>query len=562
VIPDAIWFGRPERPLAGFLHAPSSPATGGVLICPPFGYEETCAYRTLRQLADLLAADGNLVLRFQYEGTGASSGSGLEPDLLERWLSSVQAGIAELRSRGVERPAIVGLRLGAALACAATGGAEDIGPIVLWSPVTSGARYRRELRALSATNVRTATDDGSLNAVGHVVPRELSEAMRNWSPLAALTRHNEVLVIDSLGLDVSATVEEIRSGGARARVIQIAGAVEFLQTDAERAIVPEDVLTAIVRWLRERPTAPPWLPSLSSADDRWRVFDGGSGKVREEFVRIGPTGLHAVITESVGRPARHGVVFLNNGVATADGPARAWVGFARALAAEGGVSCLRLDFSGLGNSPDLKSRRSGRARRDDPTPRTSAREVLDADRFLRERGVDDVTVVGLCSGAQTAVRTVAYTGSVERVVAINAPLTLFADIGVGPRRRIAWRYAAVVADKAPIRQVLQSLSERLWSVLNRLGLFPDPYTYLRRADARGSRVTLVYAADDDGLVDLRARAGGRLGRLVESGGLSMEVIENMDHSLFNVESRTIALDLLRQVCFADDLSVGRDSQSA
>jgi len=129
---------------------PPARPVGGVLVCAPFGYEAGCAHRTLRTIADRLAGRGHLVLRFDYEGAGASSGRGAESDLVDRWHDSVRAGVAELRRLGVRRPALVGLRLGGSLALAATRDDPDLGPVVAWAPVTSGRRYWRELRAQAA----------------------------------------------------------------------------------------------------------------------------------------------------------------------------------------------------------------------------------------------------------------------------------------------------------------------------------------------------------------------------------------------------------------------------
>ncbi|HEY7050597.1 MAG TPA: alpha/beta hydrolase, partial [Mycobacterium sp.] len=158
-VAEAMWFGG-EHALAGFVHHPDRPTGRGVLICPPFGYEVTCAYRTLRRLGDRLAASGNTVLRFDYEGTGGSAGTGIEADQFERWIGSVVAGLEELRRRGAARPAIVGLRLGAALAAAAAASEQDLGPIVLWEPVWSGRQFYRELRAQTAITAGGALGDG------------------------------------------------------------------------------------------------------------------------------------------------------------------------------------------------------------------------------------------------------------------------------------------------------------------------------------------------------------------------------------------------------------------
>ena len=48
-----LWFGSAEAPIAGRLHAPATPARDlSVVVCgPPFGWEDVCAYRSLRALA-------------------------------------------------------------------------------------------------------------------------------------------------------------------------------------------------------------------------------------------------------------------------------------------------------------------------------------------------------------------------------------------------------------------------------------------------------------------------------------------------------------------------------
>ena len=101
--PHAIWFGPADHPLAGYLHLPDGPPVGGVLVCAPFGYESTASHRTLRRLGDRLARSGRLVLRFDYAATGASAGTGHEPDLLARWQGAwrpVWPSYAERGSRG------------------------------------------------------------------------------------------------------------------------------------------------------------------------------------------------------------------------------------------------------------------------------------------------------------------------------------------------------------------------------------------------------------------------------------------------------------------------------
>lgn len=550
-VAEAVWFGD-ERALAGFVHYPDRPNGRGVLICPPFGYEATCAYRTLRCLGDRLAADGHLVLRFDYEGTGASAGTGLEADQLERWIESVVAGLAELRRRGVARPAIVGLRLGAALAVAASGSEHHLGPIVLWEPILSGRQFYRELRAQTAITPGGAAGDGALNAFGHQVPRAVANTLRTWTPFAGLCVDSEVLVVRSPGNSESADQpEELEHVRPRPSVVEVAGMPELLERNAEIALVPYGILDAICDWLGSRPfssapgdrAAGPPAPRRSTDRGLVRSFAGGVGQVTEEIVRIAPGGLYGVLTKPADRsPGGLGFLFVNNGVAPASGPSRAWVTFSRALA-EDGFSSFRLDFSGIGESPALSKSYRGRP---NAFPRTAGRDLLAAVDFLRDRGFDKVFVVGLCSGAQMAIRTAAFAGSVDGIFAINAQLSDLPDIGVGPQVRRLWGLTAWPMNKVPVWQFVRRIPERVWVVLDRLWLFPAPSRFLGRATARGTRVHLVYGADASGLLDIQARDSAATQRLIDSGQIATTIVEGLDHSMFDLVQRRQVFELLRR----------------
>ena len=142
---NPMFFGDSSSPLYGVVH----PATGqlrdeGILICYPFGQEYMRAHRAVRQLAMLLSKEGYHVLRFDYFGTGNSSGF-LRDARVERWLSDVAMAATELReTTGAATVHAVGLRLGALLAGHAAERAK-FGKIVLWDPVISGQQYDEEL---------------------------------------------------------------------------------------------------------------------------------------------------------------------------------------------------------------------------------------------------------------------------------------------------------------------------------------------------------------------------------------------------------------------------------
>ena len=78
-----------------------------ILLLPPMGYEDTCAYRPLRVLADQLAREGHLVQRLDWPGLGDSAGNAETPDLLHLCITTVLQAAAALRARGLRRSPLI-----------------------------------------------------------------------------------------------------------------------------------------------------------------------------------------------------------------------------------------------------------------------------------------------------------------------------------------------------------------------------------------------------------------------------------------------------------------------
>jgi dienelactone hydrolase len=531
--PRPIWFGPATEPLAGFLHIPPDGSfRGGVLICPPFGYEATCAYRSLRELATSLADSGLLVLRFDYFGTGGSSGRVEDVTGLDTWRASVAAGVAELRRRGIARPGIVGLRLGAALAYGAATVDEDLGPLVMWAPVTSGRSYFRELRAQAAVTPGGVVGDGGLNAYGSRISRPLLAELKTWQPLRAAALAREILVVQSPGWrGVEETADDLLRAGVEYAYLEHDGLGRLLESDAEMARVPVELLSSIHDWLLPRATGS--VTGASVRDDPGRLVDTDSAGVEEHIVEIGAAGLYGVVTAPVGQTPRRGVLFLNNGVAPAAGPGRAWVEFARSLAAEG-VCSLRIDFSGIGDSPD-------RTRRDRAGDRAysavAADELMAAVGSLRSSGVAEVIVVGLCSGAATALRTAARRNGIDAVFAVNPALYNQPGIGLGRR----WWPLPALIGWAMTKRRLRTPALRLplwwWTLLDRLGMYAMPVTILDDAAARGTRVTLIFSPGDASLADFLGRGGLTPDRAERTDAARVTVLHGLDHSMFDRAGR-------------------------
>jgi uncharacterized protein len=142
-----FYFGSAGKPLLGLLHAAArtSGSRRAVVVCPPFGPEYMRAYRALRELSHRLAAEGLCTVRFDYYGTGDSSGREDE-GTPEQWLDDIEAALVEAQeASGGGSLSIVGLRLGATLAVLACRRRRDIDRLVLWDPVVIGRTYLAEL---------------------------------------------------------------------------------------------------------------------------------------------------------------------------------------------------------------------------------------------------------------------------------------------------------------------------------------------------------------------------------------------------------------------------------
>jgi len=106
-------------------------------------------HRALRHCAEAAADAGIPALRFDYDGTGDSAGTDLDPDRLSAWIASVHGAQRLCGARpACDRVCFLGVRLGATLAALAASERSDVAGLIALAPVVSGRAYTRELRAL------------------------------------------------------------------------------------------------------------------------------------------------------------------------------------------------------------------------------------------------------------------------------------------------------------------------------------------------------------------------------------------------------------------------------
>ncbi len=315
------------------------------------------------------------------------------------------------------------------------------------------------------------------------------------------------------------------------------GQQQLLSVDGTVNADVEASIGLVVRWLTAVAAADPAPLELSGIDASGSpvpVAVAGGAPIFERAVRIGPVDLFGIVTEA-GVEHRHAgtptVVCFNTGKSRHIGPSRLWVELARLWAAKG-IRTIRVDLSGLGES----GAQPGQAR-DVFYPSEAATDIEAVARFVSPDDPSGVVLVGLCSGGYHAVLGGLALGA-RGVCAFNPVFT---------RRRIPPEVVGDAVPRRPLRPtpsrrrmaglvrdhlsgVAEALPERAWWVLNRMGVWWSPATYLESLVSTGSKVLVVAGAQEAAL--LRRGAVRTLERLARSDRLRFDIIEDLHHAMF------------------------------
>jgi len=445
------WFRSGNYSLLGHVDVPRQKrGRVGVVIVPPFGWEDVCCYRPLRFLAQKFAQMGMPTLRYDLPGTGDSSGDARDPGLFESWIQSVADAAAELRnSAEVEKIAVVGIHLGAMLAMTAASRGANLQDLVLWGPAAKGRSVLRELRAvanverweyLSEQEAPPQPIPG-FEAGGFLIAPETLRALEALD-ISALSwpEAGRILLLsrDDLPHDAK-LVDALQSSQAQVEMAVGRGYSAMMATPQE-AVCPEDTgrligefLTREVQERGKRDAIE--FPGTRSTVIGERDADGSL----ETIYRIenSSLGMFGILTEP--RPgiprSDYGLLYLNAGGVRHTGPNRMWVESARRWAARG-VASLRLDLEGIGES-------EGEQYLDIPAlyQKRLVEQIEIAIESLRWHiGMKRFVAIGLCSGACWAFHTAIRNADVDAAILLN-PSVLYWDPGAD-RRRILRRMAS------------------------------------------------------------------------------------------------------------------------
>jgi alpha-beta hydrolase superfamily lysophospholipase len=605
--PEAIYIRSGERALFAFFHPallPTPPGLG-LVICKPFGYEATCAHRSVRVFAESAAAIGIPALRFDYLGTGDSADLDPQTDQIEAWSQDVVAAVAELRRRtNVDRVCLLGIRLGALVAIQAAARCPAVDSLALIAPVLSGRRYLSELRATRLASpriagrseaVEVAADGGdaaiagSLEVSGFTLFAPTLAALKEIDLTQAAARPAPYMLIIE-GNERRATREWIQSlppGVAPIQYQTLPGLIEMIMWAPMHATVPRAMVDAVTGWLRERATRQlPAAPAGGLARSvqplppaRTTVLAAPHARSAQQYHPVelpvflaSEAALFGIVTEPArDQSRRRAVVFLNTGADHHIGPNAMHVSLARSWARRGYV-VLRIDLGGIGDSATKPGHRD-----DDVFPGSALADVRVAIDFLRDRyQAADITLAGVCSGAYHALRAAVAGLPVDRIFLINPQnyfwkegMTLdqlqLSDVvhetGVYRERLFSMRaWRKLLSGQMSVARIAQVYSVRcllaaqstLRDLLRRVNvrLPGDLGRELEEVTARGVRVVFVFARGEPGIGLLKIQGG----RIVERLGdrCRIHIVDDGDHVFSRRASRTVMEEILNDELFGAD----------
>jgi pimeloyl-ACP methyl ester carboxylesterase len=554
------------EPVFALLHMPEEHGQHetAVLMCPPFGWEDICSYRSRRAWAQYLAAAGHPTLRVDLPGAGDSGGSPGDARLLAAWTETIGSAAAWLAaSTGGRRVAAIGIGLGGMLICRAVARGAPIAEAVLWAVPAKGRTLVRELRAFgkAESSKFSPGEDfkvqplprGYVGAGGFVFSAATAKALDRLD-LAKLDlpedRLRRVLLLgrDGSAVDASLLVHLERAG----RDVSVAPGTGYDAMMAEplEAEPPMEVFAAVESWLsrsrdhdvigpaglvgasslideaaaRRRREVAPSVTGTGLARERDSTeLTVGDAVIRERSLAIEqPFGrLFAVLSEpTTTETADLGAILLNAGAIRRVGPNRMWVELARRWAARG-VPSLRLDLEGLGDSDGDGDRFADAEELYTPHLVDQVRTAIDV---LEAHGVARRFVLaGLGSGAYWS-----FHGALrdERAVAafMLNPRTLFSEGSQEAVRYVQKGFFQPGSRRTP-RALIKRTVARVQALADRDQL--DPLLDLLRD---GEKQMLFVFSENEPLHEELERQG-RLPRNERWPNIKLELIPGRDHIL-------------------------------
>jgi alpha-beta hydrolase superfamily lysophospholipase len=583
---QAIYIDLAPDPLFGLLHAPAGSASGiGVLLCPPWGWEDVASYRSRRTWAEHLARAGHAALRFDFPAAGDSGGSPRDPGRLDAWSGAIVAACDWLRANGgCHRVAVLGLGLSGLIAGKALDEGARIDDLVLWAAPPRGRSFLRTQRAFSRLQssrysqageiLPSGLPEGWMEIGGFVLSADTIGELEQLDVCETATQGlQRVLLLDRDGAGID---EDVHAHFADAGVAVTFGAGhgwEAMVADPQRPDPPLEVFERVASWLAEAPeragAAP--VPSGPPRQDIVLEVDGASITESALVMELAFGRIFGVLAEPArGSSSTLCAVFVNAGAVRRIGPSRMWTEAARRWAARG-VPAVRLDLEGIGDADGDGSRY-----RDvnEFYVQDAVDQVTHAIDELHARGVGErFVVIGLCSGGYWAFHAAMLKERVSAAFLVNAG-ALYWDSGLVVRREVhkldrlrqrAW-WGRILRGKvkvANMRTVVRALATSATRIASRTGgrtREDAAGTWIGQALdlLRDSNTRVVMAFSEDEALRAELAREGVIARLDRWPNVALASLPGRDHTLRHATAQRAVHDLLdrelqRELARAGDL---------
>ena len=438
---EPLWFKSSVGQNFGWYHAPQGPVVReqGVVLCNTFGSEAMLLHAAYRELAIQLARAGFPCIRFDYPGTGDSSGSPREFNLLAAWLGSIHEAIDLIQAKtDVRQVGLFGAFLGATLATRVAAERSDVSSLVLWAPFLTGRSFLKvaklQANLLNSNSEKRRSSDwqeGDMEAFGFLLSAEFAEDLMriDLNELADLpTKRALIFVKDekSPELKLSNKLKELGSqvdldpevlcdvnwilGKQGIPDLLIGRAVTWWDANDCGKASTDDAVSA----------ESAHITPLGAAEDPQRrvvMEDSRGARWQEESIFFGAEAeiFGILSTPELNRNRQDtGIVMVSGGNNSRPGINRNYTEWARGWAAEG-FTVLRFDIRGLGDSPPRVA-----AERNLLYLESTQQDLDDAvNRILLEVGIKRVVLVGLCAGAYQGMRLALNNSQINGLVLLN-----------------------------------------------------------------------------------------------------------------------------------------------
>jgi pimeloyl-ACP methyl ester carboxylesterase len=522
----------------------------GVVLCGPEGHEELCVHHIWLNFAEELAAAGFPTLRFDYFGTGDSTGDDEDPGWVGAWSESVAAAVNWMKDQaGIKTVALVGLRLGATLAVAVANELRNIDRLVLLAPVLSGTAYVRELRLrMEFDREREAwpwperenrenrenreknvwrgglDPEEGIESVGFVYTAKSLADLKKMTLLDVTGPPAPRILMLKRGLSLEDRVaNQYRQLGAVVSEEKFLGYTALMQPPY-LVKYPHAAFEYVISWLKEalpyRKTVngtfpPPVQIKLPDCVEE-PVFFGNHSSLFGVICRPTSVRLDAPV-----------LLFLTTWWNPHVGSGRMWVTMARDFARLGYPS-LRFDVAGVGDSLSKQNSPSDSMRLENAIG--DVRAAMDC---LQSKGHRRFVLIGLCWGATLALAVSLKDDRVSNQVLINLPSTLD---GLHTLRRYLslarnpnywWHILRGEIGVSFIFKRLSSVADRLRRAYRRGEGLPGIMALLQRVN-----MLLVFCAEEPGLQDFQ-----QLKSIEKYTNVQIEIFENADHSFYQRSAR-------------------------